>query len=202
MLLHIAVSKIYEKLKKRLTFLLIWGENAVDSEELKNLELEKQRLLIENDSLRRAWNTRSAKPLEERSLIAEYNEELNELVRYLEEDNQRLLEELRSKRFLSDSILLEDFNMFIVLDSNANEVNLQTTEMKPGYYLALLGLKNEKEAQDSLKTGQFTTITEKYILKKKTDFAIVGFLSSELDAALQRFNLIEKKKYLYRIYVF
>ena len=177
-------------------------DNTMDTEEIARLQKEKARLASENDSLRRAWNTRSGNPIEERSLIADYNEELNQKIAYLEEDNQRLLEELRSKRFLTDSILLEDFNMFIVLDPTGAEVDLKKQEMKPGYYLALLGFSSEEVARDSMKTGQFKDITEKYIIKKNTDFAIVGFLSTELEVAMQQYNLIEKKKYLYRVYVF
>jgi len=95
---------------------------------------------------------------------------LEEYVRLLEKDNQRLLEEVRSKINFQDS----DFSTFSFIDSTGMVLSLTSSELTSGYYLYAPAISLLELAQHYKSVlGKFSDKT--YLLLKNGSFSILAY---------------------------
>jgi hypothetical protein len=135
-------------------------------------------------------------PEEDKSLIVNYNIQLQEQVKHLEADNQRLLEEIRSKRFITDSIYAAIYNGYTVIDTSGKVLTLQSEDLPKGYYLISKGFEVLPEAKASLASSLFAPLSIRYVLNRKANFQVLGFISTSRQEALDYFNSLADQKYL------
>jgi hypothetical protein len=97
-------------------------------------------------------------------------EALEEHVNFLEEDNQRLLEEVQSKINFQDS----DFSTFSFIDSTGMILGLVSGELTSGYYLYVPAISNAALALQYKKVLDKST-DNTYILLKDGSFGILAY---------------------------
>ncbi|MFT4876192.1 MAG: hypothetical protein ACI9AU_001028 [Bacteroidia bacterium] len=174
-------------------------EIIVDSEEYENIRLKNDLLSSQVDSMQSvvAQQINNQKePEEDKSIIANYNIQLQEQVKYLEEDNQRLLEEIRSKRFITDSLYTAIYNGYTVIDISGKVIALQGEDLPSGYYLMSNDFDQLPDAKASLASSHFAPLPIRYILNSKANFKVLGFISTSKEEALFYYTSLEDLKYL------
>lgn len=170
-----------------------------DSEEYDIIRLKNDLLASQVDSMQSvvAQQINNQKePEEDKSLIVNYNIQLQEQVKYLEADNQRLLEEIRSKRFITDSIYTAAYKGYTVIDTSGKVINLQSENLPKGYYLISKYFDELSQAKASLTSSLFTPLSIRHLLNRKANFQVLGFISTSRQEALDYFNSLADQKYL------
>ena len=174
-------------------------ESIVDSDEYENIILKNDLLSSQVDSMQSvvAQQINNQKePKEDKSLIANYNIQLQEQVKHLEADNQILLEEIRSKRFKTDSIHAAIYSGYTVTDKSGKVISLQSEDLPSGYYLISKDFDELPDAKASLASSLFTPLPIKYVLNSKANFLVLGFISTSKQEALRYYNSLLDQKYL------
>jgi hypothetical protein len=174
-------------------------ESIVDSEEYEKIRLKNDLLSSQVDSMQSvvAQQINNQKePEEDKSLIANYNIQLQEQVKHLEADNQRLLEEIRSKRFITDSIYAASYNGYTVIDTSGKVLTLQSEDLPSGYYLISKDFDELPDVKASLASSHFAPLPIRYILHKKANFKALGFISTSKEEALFYYTSLADQKYL------
>ena len=85
-------------------------------------------------------------------------------MKHLEADNQRLLEEIRSKRFITDSIYATAYNRYTTIDSFGKTLTLKSKYLPSGYYLISEYFDMLHKAQASLASTRFAPLSVRYVL--------------------------------------
>ena len=174
-------------------------ESIVDSEEYENIRLKNHLLSSRVDSMQSVLAQQinnQKEPEEDKSLIANYNTQLQEQVKHLEADNQRLLEEIRSKRFVTDSIYAGIYNGHTIIDTSGKVLTLQSEDLPSGYYLLSKDFDELLDAKSSYVSSLFASLPIRYVLNSKANFKVLGFISTSKEEALFYYTSLADRKYL------
>jgi hypothetical protein len=133
------------------------------------------------------------------SLIVSYNSELNAKIAQLELDNQRLLEELRTKRFVNDSLLITDFNGYTFINQKGQVIKMESSKLDKGYYLAYVGITTLEDVKKVYKNQNFSNLDTKYILNRYEGFLVVGYVSDNERDAMKIYRDLDENQYYYRV---
>ncbi len=180
------------------------NDRRVEEDYQEALAIENQLLKEQLDSVQHLVDIQSEleKSPEENSLLVAYNADLNQKIEQLEQDNQRLLDELRTKRFLSDSLLLTDFSGYTFINDKGDVISLNVSELKKGYYLSFVNASSLKKAQELMANEHFSSLESVYILNRFDTFLVVGYLTEKERVAKKYLEKIDENKYNYRIFHF
>ena len=103
-------------------------------------------------------------------------------IHFLEEDNQRLLSEIRSKRHFTDSVYRTDFKSYVFVDSLNQVYAINSESLKEGYYIftkSIDGFQNALVSKAKLKR-----IKDKvYVLKKGEKFSLLSWIGEDKEEA-------------------
>lgn len=182
----------------------VFVENSDDIAMIEKLKEQNKRLQFQRDSLSliAKSETISEKPIQNTGIVARQNNELIERVLHLEEDNQLLLNEVRSRRFASDSIYRTNFNSYTPIDTLGQVIYNLNLDLKSGFYLLIQDLSTMGELRTFNLNSHFGTLESKIYLNRLDRFLILGYLGDDKDKALKYFSEISEEKYRYRIIVF
>jgi hypothetical protein len=107
---------------------------------------------------------------------------LEQHIHFLEEDNQRLLSEIRSKRHFTDSVYRTDFKSYVFVDSLNQVYAINSESLKEGYYIftkSIDGFQNALVSKAKLKR-----IKDKvYVLKKGEKFSLLSWIGEDKEEA-------------------
>jgi len=117
-------------------------------------------------------------------------------VKHLEADNQRFLEEIGSKRFITDSIYAAIYSGYSVIDTSGKVLTLQSEDLPDGYYLVSKDFEVLPDAKASLASSLFTPLSTRYVLNRKANFQVLGFISTSRQEALFYYTSLADLKYL------
>lgn len=126
----------------------------------------------------------------------ESNTDINKLestIRFLELENQLLLQELRSHRFASDSIYSKTFEAYTLLDTNGNVAAKESISLTSGFYLIKEGLRTLKEAGEFASLPFFESTGSIHLLNREDQFILLSYVGTDRDAALQEASRANKQ---------
>ena len=176
-------------------------KETIDNTELTQLKVVNAALAHKNDSLRNILGSKvePVELLEDKGLIVSYNDELLGKIKHLEEDNQLLLDELRSKRYASDSIYRFDYNGYTVIDTAGQVQNISSLDLESGYYLMAKNLNTIAEMRIFNRNKNFISLKKKVFLIRNNKYYVLGFVGNDREAALKVLSAITSQKYNYAI---
>lgn len=174
------------------------SENVVENTDYELLKNQNQKLITRLDSIERVAQDQQPiiqAPAEDKSLIVTYNIQLQEQVKHLEEDNQRLLEELRSKRFISDSIYASSYKNYTFKDTTGQVIATEALNLPSGYYLLSKDFDILPKVKLAYRSESFEPLDLKYVLNRNSYFHVMGFISVSRKEALEYYNSLGDEKY-------
>ena len=174
---------------------------SLETFDSKHFEAQINKLKQQNDSLRIELQSKVdfSEPQEDKGLIVSYNDELIDKIQNLEKDNQLLLDELRSKRFASDSIYRANYNGYSVIDSSGQVLNVDVKDFPSGYYIIAKDLNNMVDLRRFASNATFSPIETKFLLNRNSKFYVLGFLGSDRDSVMELLSRVTEEKYRYSI---
>jgi len=110
----------------------------------------------------------------------------------LELENQLLLEELRSHRFLTDSIYTKDFAAYTVMGVDGEVLPSEAAVLSSGYYILSEGFKTFKEAQQMGSSDTYTSFGSIRYLNREITFSVLGYVGSDRDDAVKLFQTLRR----------
>lgn len=136
---------------------------------------------VDSSPLRVAATLKGEELLQKESSI---NDNLEEEIRLLELENQLLLQELRSHRFLSDSIYSKSFAAYTMLGSDGKVLTKEASSLTSGFYLVTEKKATLKEVKAESTNSVFSSIGTLYFLNREEYFVLLGFVGSDREEAL------------------
>jgi hypothetical protein len=173
----------------------------IDSKKYELLLSDNQQLAVANDSLEEEIDllkfTLNSK--DNSTILTASNNDLTKKVRELEEDNQRLLEELRSRRFELDSQINAWYGKYEILDSSGNAMSIGTKDFKSGYYIIKDQIADFEEAKEMLNRLPFDGLMHPFILGKDGKYLVMALLSEDKDSAQLKLDTANGGQNIYRM---
>ena len=127
---------------------------------------------------------------------------LEQEISWLQEDNQRLLDELRSNRRLMDSLSINELNALQFVDDSGATLNINKSEFSSGYYILASDIAELNLAVKFIDESRPLIPGDHYILKSRTGYKVMLFSGTSSNIAIEQMSELQEESYDLRILLF